>query len=103
MRPAYPGELVERPAPTVSSTRGGRGGKGSDWAVDMLEQNPDRVSGTKNRRTLTVEEVGILQDFPADWPWQGKKRDRYRQAGNACPEKLTRAVVAAALDMENPP
>lgn len=82
-----------RPSPTVSTTAGGRGGKGTDWATDLLEEH-------RQRRTLTVEEVGILQDFPGDYPWQGStKSARYKQAGNAVPWHLAYAVTAAALDI----
>lgn len=81
---------LARPAPTVSSTRGGSGGDGSEPFLEAL-----------GRRTLTVEEVGVLQDFPADHPWQGRtKSSRYRQAGNAVPVRLARAVVAATLGID---
>lgn len=72
--------------------------------VSPVDQ-PSRTIGTKRnasiflrpegkRRRLTIEECGILQDFPADWPWFGKtKSSRYRQAGNAVPATMARVVV----------
>lgn len=80
----------KRPATTVA----GRG----------LVQNPgataNRTNGsTKSRNDgvrITVEEAGILQSFPADYPWQGKLGARYQQAGDAIPPLLARAVLQAA-------
>lgn len=45
---------------------------------------------------LTIEEAGVLQTFPPDYPWQGTKGQRYQQIGNAIPPLLARHVLAAA-------
>ncbi|MFE6080017.1 DNA cytosine methyltransferase [Streptomyces virginiae] len=42
---------------------------------------------------LTAAEAGVLQGFPADYPWSGA--DISQQIGNACPPPLARALVAA--------
>jgi DNA (cytosine-5)-methyltransferase 1 len=44
---------------------------------------------------LTPAEAGLLQGFPADWPWSGS--DVPQQIGNACPTQLAAALVRAAL------
>lgn len=44
---------------------------------------------------LTWSEAGILQGFPADYPWTG--RDIGQQIGNAVPGQLARAILTAAL------
>lgn len=44
---------------------------------------------------LTPAEAGILQGFPADWPWSGS--DIPQQIGNACPVPLAAALVRAAI------
>jgi len=43
---------------------------------------------------LTPSEAGLLQGFPADWPWSGN--DIPQQCGNACPVPLAAALAQAA-------
>ncbi|MFF4090362.1 DNA cytosine methyltransferase [Streptomyces nigra] len=45
---------------------------------------------------LTHAEAGVLQGFPADWPWAGS--DVAQQIGNACPVQLAAALAAAATN-----
>ncbi len=45
---------------------------------------------------LTHAEAGVLQGFPADWPWAGG--DIPQQIGNACPPPLAAALAAAATN-----
>ena len=44
---------------------------------------------------FTHAEAGLLQGFPADWPWSGN--DIGQQIGNACPLPLAAALVKAAI------
>ena len=53
-------------------------------------------AGTTARR-VTVEEAGILQGFPADFPWQGSKTSQYRQVGNAVNPAVAEAVLRSVL------
>jgi DNA (cytosine-5)-methyltransferase 1 len=49
---------------------------------------------------LTVKMAGLLQGFPPDWKFIGKKTQAYRQVGNAFPPPVARAVgiqIMAAL------
>lgn len=44
---------------------------------------------------LTVPMAAIIQGFPIDWKFAGKKTPAYRQVGNAFPPPVARAVAAA--------
>lgn len=51
----------------------------------------------KNRRLRTVE-MAALQGFPKDYVFQGSRRERVRQLGNAVPVPLARAMIGAVLE-----
>jgi DNA (cytosine-5)-methyltransferase 1 len=46
---------------------------------------------------VTLTELAILQDFPADHPFKGNKTSRARQIGNAVPSRLAEACVRSAV------
>ncbi|WP_282698144.1 DNA cytosine methyltransferase [Streptomyces sp. CC208A] len=47
---------------------------------------------------ITATEAGILQSFPADYPWQGTKGAQFAQIGNAVPPRLAAHLLAPHLD-----
>lgn len=78
---------LRRPSTVVA----GRGLVGAPGAT------ANRFNGsTKSRNDgvrVTVQEAGVLQSFPADYPWQGSLSDQYLQAGNAVPPLMARAIL----------
>lgn len=53
-------------------------------------------SGTYAAR-VTVEQATILQGFRRDYPWQGSRRQQFRQIGNAVCPPVARRVLAEAM------
>lgn len=49
-------------------------------------------------RMLTAEEYAAAMEFPADYLWQGSKRDRVRMAGQAVPTNMARDLIACGVE-----
>ncbi|MFE8009070.1 DNA cytosine methyltransferase [Streptomyces sp. NPDC057418] len=48
---------------------------------------------------ITAREAGILQTFPASYPWAGNKGQQFSQIGNAVPPLLAAHLLAPHLDV----
>lgn len=67
----------------------------------LVEEAP--APGFEGSPRLTVGMAALVQGFPADWKFSGRKTAAYRQVGNAFPPPVARAVGTAireALDAE---
>ena len=74
-----------RPMSTQAFTMTGRCGR-NRWVW------PDGTA-----RNLTIAEAGVLQSFPADYPWQGGRQQRQQQVGDAVPPQLAAAIIRTLL------
>ncbi len=50
---------------------------------------------------LTVKMAALIQGFPADWKFSGKKTVAYRQVGNAFPPPVAKAIGCAIKEALN--
>ena len=64
-------------------------GQGFEW---------DPTLGRLGMVKLTVEQVAMLQGFPPDWKFAGRKTSNYRQAASAMPPPLARALGVAIAE-----
>ncbi|GAA0698145.1 DNA cytosine methyltransferase [Streptomyces thermocarboxydus] len=77
---------------------------GMGIANDPESCDPERDLFRPAGPMLTVAQAAIIQGFPEDWRFQGRKTARYRQVGNAFPPPVAEAVgraIAAVLRPED--
>jgi DNA (cytosine-5)-methyltransferase 1 len=73
-------------------------------ANDPEDCVPERDLFRPDGPMLTVAQAAMIQGFPEDWKFQGRKTARYRQVGNAFPPPVAEAVgraIAAVLRPEH--
>ena len=100
------GLIVGRQLPPGEGENIGGWGWGRPATTIVGSFCPDIVSAPGYRTTesrqnapggirVTVQEAGVLQSFPADYPWQGTRTKQYEQVGNAVPPFMAAHVLAA--------
>ncbi|MDO0933452.1 DNA cytosine methyltransferase [Streptomyces sp. DG2A-72] len=73
------------------------GGALSDEVPGSDGTQESDTSGSPLKK-LTVEQTAVLQSFPDDWVFAGKKTARYRQIGHASPPPVGEALGRAIAD-----
>jgi len=53
------------------------------------------INGSKAMPKLTIKMAALVQGFPKDWNFAGKKTPAYRQVGNAFPPPVAKAIGAS--------
>lgn len=64
----------------------------------MDGKEPSETTPPSHLRRITVEEASLIQTFPANYKFSGRRSSQYLQIGNAVPCKLAYAVGAAMQD-----
>ncbi|MEU9734463.1 DNA cytosine methyltransferase [Streptomyces sp. NPDC048002] len=71
------------------------------WVADTASGMPDDEQRPAPIK-ITAREAGVLQTFPADYPWQGNKGQQFSQIGNAVPPRLAAHLLLPHLRPDQP-
>lgn len=92
--PALPEWAFNRPSTTIVGSFKPEVVAAPGYRTTVSRQDaPDSVR-------VTVAEAGVLQSFPATFPWQGAKGKQYLQCGNAVPPLMAGAALSAASGIQ---
>ncbi len=88
---------IDEPAPTIRGVRRD--------PPPGYKRHPRDAADPKESRAPTIEELSIIQGFPRDWIWRGKRTAIaptrvVKLIGNAVPPPLARHVGRAILDYQ---
>ncbi|MFD4476405.1 DNA cytosine methyltransferase [Streptomyces sp. NPDC058471] len=67
------------------------------WQAEPVASTSPGEGPAPDPIRITAAEAGILQTFPADYPWQGNKGQIFSQVGNAVPPRLAAQLLAPHL------
>lgn len=100
-RPINPNGL----APTLLASMGGNKTPWLDAAelvpayhAHLRSGGSPRSGPVQGARRITVQEAALLQGFPAETEWCGRRSSQYRQIGNAVPVNLAAAAVGGLIE-----
>lgn len=71
--------------------------KPSNTILAHMEKDGLKFIHPEQPRTLTPYEAQLLQSFPSDYTFCGRRNDQYRQIGNAVPPKLAKVIGESIL------
>ncbi|TLQ42589.1 DNA cytosine methyltransferase [Streptomyces marianii] len=87
---------IEEPAGTLFF---GHRANECTWIAEPRAAQPDAERrATPEPIRITAREAGLLQTFPADYPWAGNKGQQFSQIGNAVPPLLAGHLLAPHLN-----
>ncbi|MFJ9033604.1 DNA cytosine methyltransferase [Streptomyces sp. NPDC102274] len=67
------------------------------WIAEPSHDEDTEQSPAPESIRITAQEAGLLQTFPADYPWAGNKGQAFAQIGNAVPPRLAAHLLAPHL------
>lgn len=69
------------------------------WIAEPATEQPQDTepAAVPEPIRITAREAGMLQTFPADYPWAGNKGQQFSQIGNAVPPLLAAHLLAPHL------
>ncbi|MFB1044228.1 DNA cytosine methyltransferase [Streptomyces chrestomyceticus] len=67
------------------------------WVTEPATTTADADAPVSEAIRITAPEAGVLQTFPADYPWAGNKGQQFSQIGNAVPPRLAAHLLAPHL------
>ncbi|WP_327745765.1 DNA cytosine methyltransferase [Streptomyces europaeiscabiei] len=89
---------IEEPAGTLFF---GHRANECTWIAELVgtppENETEATPPAPEPIRITAREAGLLQTFPADYPWQGNKGQQFSQIGNAVPPLLAGHLLAPHL------
>ncbi len=95
--PTLVGGSKKHGGPDLGPTRAKQAWKGLGVDGHGLADGPP-INGFDGHPRLTVRMTALIQGFPKDWQFAGKKTAAYRQIGNAFPPPVAAAIGVSIIN-----